>query len=135
MTGYNYRTYFHLSELKHATPKDDELINLNLIILGSKDAHILLTSSTDPDINSPVYEIGKIFLVLKLMIKIFIQLVLKVLGAGANKFCEIRRKRKTEPMKNKQVAVLSPINPVPITIRITRCKKFLFFYQCFMCGC
>lgn len=58
VSGYNYRSYFELSELKHATLKDDELININLIILGAKDAHILLTPTIDPGINSPVYEIG-----------------------------------------------------------------------------
>ncbi|XP_063695626.1 acetylcholine receptor subunit beta [Culicoides brevitarsis] len=99
VNGYNYRTYFHLSDLKHATPKDEELVNINLVILGTKDAHILLTSSKD-DVNAPVYEI--------------------VIGAGSNTFCEIRKKRKTGPLKNKRVQVLSPIDPVPLTIRITR---------------
>lgn len=109
VNGYNYRTYFQLSELQHATPKDDELININLIILGSKDAHILFTGSTDPDITETVYEI--------------------VLGAGANTFCEIRKKRKGSPLKNKRVQVLSPIDPVPIKIRITRCKlQFLCLF-------
>lgn len=104
INGYNYRTYFHLSDLKHSSPKDEELININLIVLGSKDAHILLTSTTDPDISESVYEI--------------------VLGAGGNTFCEIRKKRKASALKNKRVQVLSSIDPVPIKIRITRCKCY-----------
>lgn len=59
--GYNYRTYFKLNELNHVTPKDDELINLNIIILGSKDAHILLSPNDEGNADTPVYEIGRFF--------------------------------------------------------------------------
>lgn len=133
LNGYNYKTYFHLSDLKHSTPKDEELININLIILGSKDAHILLTSSTDPDITAPVYEIGKTLVsMIKTNYDSFELRRISVLGAGANTFCEIRKKRKGSPLKNKRVQVLSPIDPVPITIRITRCKCNFYILSVFV---
>uniref|UniRef100_A0A336N7Y6 CSON008575 protein n=2 Tax=Culicoides sonorensis TaxID=179676 RepID=A0A336N7Y6_CULSO len=98
VNGYNYKTYFHLSDLKHVTPQDDELIKINIYVLGSKDAHILFSPTSAPDPDTPVYEIG----------------------AGANTFCEIRKKRKSNPLKTKRLQILSVIDPVPITIRITR---------------
>lgn len=44
-----------------------------------------------------------------------------VIGAGANTFSEIRKQRKKNPLKTKSTkGVLSPIDPLPLRIRITR---------------
>lgn len=43
-----------------------------------------------------------------------------VIGAGSNTFVEIRRQRQTQPLRTIRVKnILSPINPLPLTIRIT----------------
>lgn len=43
-----------------------------------------------------------------------------VIGAGSNTFVEIRRQRQTQPLNTIRVKnILSPINPLPLTIRIT----------------
>lgn len=67
--GYNYRHFFKISDLRHATPKENELLRLNLVILGQKDAHILLTSSTENQPDMAVYEIGKILHILRKLFK------------------------------------------------------------------
>lgn len=47
-------------------------------------------------------------------------LFLTVIGAGSNTFVEIRRQRQTQPLRTIRVKnILSPINPLPLTIRIT----------------
>lgn len=118
--GYNYRHHFKIADLKHATPKDDELLRLNIVILGQKDAHILLTPSTDTTPDMAVYEIGKHRW--SSMKDLLLKKVCLVLGAGANSFCEIRRKKKSQPLKTKRMEILSPTDPVPIAIRLTRCE-------------
>lgn len=43
-----------------------------------------------------------------------------VIGAGSNTFAEIRRQRQTQPLRTIRVKnILSVINPLPLTIRIT----------------
>ncbi|XP_065081381.1 uncharacterized protein NtR [Ochlerotatus camptorhynchus] len=101
ISGYNYHTYFKLEELDNHNLDNETLVNLRLFVVAAKDAHILLsdTNSTSPD--AQVYEI--------------------VIGAGANTFSEIRKQRKKNPLKTKSTKnVLSPIDPLPLRIRITR---------------
>lgn len=44
-----------------------------------------------------------------------------VIGAGANTFSEIRKQRKKNPLKTKSTkGILSPIDPLPLRIRITK---------------
>ena len=77
-----------------------DIVFLKLFVLAAKDAHILLSPTKNPDKNSPVYEI--------------------VLGAGGNTFSEIRRRKQTLPLYTLRIKdLLSAIDPLPITIRIT----------------
>ena len=72
-----------------------------LLVLGPKDAHILLSPNNSPDAADEVYEI--------------------VLGAGNNQFCEIRKKKQKNPIKTKITKdLLSPIDPLPLIIKLNK---------------
>lgn len=55
--GYTYTDYFHIDSFRQNLTNNNDLIKLNLFVLGGKDAIILLTSD-DQKKNVPVYEIG-----------------------------------------------------------------------------
>lgn len=56
-SGYSYTDYFHIDSFRQNVTTANDMINLQLYLLGSKDAHILLTSD-DVNKTAPVYEIG-----------------------------------------------------------------------------
>lgn len=95
--GYNYSTFFILSDIND-NKSDENIVNLKLGVLATKDAHILLSDKLFPTSNDSVYEF--------------------VLGAGANTFCEVRKKQKKSPLKPAVSCKLftSTINPVLINI-------------------
>lgn len=57
--GYNYQHFFKVTDLKNVRHDDNELLRMNLVVLGSKDAIILMSPNDGNDPNTPVYEIGK----------------------------------------------------------------------------
>lgn len=78
---------------------EDFAFNLRIILLATKDAHILLSPVKNVNSSDDVYEI--------------------VLGAGENTFCEIRKNKQKNPIKTKLVKdVLSPIDPLPLVIKV-----------------
>lgn len=56
-SGYSYTDYFRIESFRKNVSSADDIISLQLYVLGSKDAHILLTSD-DVNKTAPVYEIG-----------------------------------------------------------------------------
>ncbi|XP_055532815.1 uncharacterized protein LOC129722956 [Wyeomyia smithii] len=103
VSGYNYHTFFKLKDLENHNLDNETIVNLRLFVVTNKDAHILLSDvdSASPEATNQVYEI--------------------VIGAGANTFSEIRKQRKKNPLKTKTTkGVLSPIDPLPLRIRITK---------------
>ncbi|XP_062556535.1 neuronal acetylcholine receptor subunit alpha-9 [Armigeres subalbatus] len=101
VSGYNYHAYFKLEDLDNHNLDNETVVNLRLFVVAAKDAHVLLSDSDSNGPDSQVYEI--------------------VIGAGANTFSEIRKQRKKNPLKTKSTkGVLSPIDPLPLRIRITR---------------
>lgn len=119
--GYGYHDYFAVENIKDAQFPNDTL-RVNLFVLASKDAHILLSPTDQQEKTSAVYEIGKSYIrkfEYCAKFKAFI-LLCTVIGAGSNTFAEIRRQRQTHPLRTIRVKnILSPINPLPLTIRIT----------------
>lgn len=96
--GYGYKHFFKIKDLEHADVSD-YTFTMRIILLASKDAHILLSSIPHPT-EENVYEI--------------------VLGAGENTFCEIRKNKQKNPIKTKIIKdVLSSIDPVPLLITIS----------------
>jgi hypothetical protein len=96
--GYTYKDYFKIREMKHVDV-DEFTYNLRIILLATKDAHILLSPVKNVNSSDDVYEI--------------------VLGAGENTFCEIRKNKQKNPIKTKIVKdVLSPIDPLPLIIKV-----------------
>ncbi|XP_058465279.1 neuronal acetylcholine receptor subunit eat-2 [Malaya genurostris] len=101
VNGYNYHAFFKLEELENHSLDNETLVNLRLFVVAAKDAHILLSDLDSSSNDAQVYEI--------------------VIGAGANTFSEIRKQRKKNPLKTKTTkGVLSPIDPLPLRIRITK---------------
>lgn len=99
-SGYGYQKYFKIDDVNNNGAAGN-IVNLKLYIMGPKDAHILLATEESPSTTDPVYEI--------------------VLGGGANTFSEIRRKRKTQALQSvRRKNLLSPLNPIPITIKIAQ---------------
>uniref|UniRef100_A0A8D8BPZ9 Neuronal acetylcholine receptor subunit alpha-6 n=2 Tax=Culex pipiens TaxID=7175 RepID=A0A8D8BPZ9_CULPI len=100
VNGYNYDAFFKLTELDNHNLDNETIVNLRLFVVASKDAHILLSDIDSVIPEAQVYEI--------------------VVGAGGNMFTEIRRQRKKNPLKTKTTKnVLSPIDPLPLRIRLT----------------
>ncbi|XP_055626202.1 acetylcholine receptor-like protein cup-4 [Toxorhynchites rutilus septentrionalis] len=101
INGYNYHSFFKLEDLVNHNLDNETIVNLRLFVVAAKDAHILLSDIDSISSNAQVYEI--------------------VIGAGANTFSEIRKQRKKNPLKTKTTKnVLSPIDPLPLRIRITK---------------
>lgn len=63
MVGYNYKTFFRIDELNNYKEPDhllgEDLLKLRIIVLASKDAHLLLSQTEHPELDHAVYEIGK----------------------------------------------------------------------------
>lgn len=57
--GNVYHDYYEIEKLRNRSKSDEDVINVQLYILGGKDAHILLTSRPDPPAEMPVYEVGE----------------------------------------------------------------------------
>lgn len=95
--GYGYKNFFKIRDLEHADVNDYSF-TMRIILLATKDAHILLSPVVDPT-SENVYEI--------------------VLGAGENSFCEIRKNKQKNPIKTKVIKdILSPIDPLPLLIKV-----------------
>lgn len=56
--GNVYKDYYQIETLKNRRNSTEDLVHVQLYILGGKDAHILLTPTPDPAADLPVYEIG-----------------------------------------------------------------------------
>ncbi|XP_058839054.1 uncharacterized protein LOC131694617 [Topomyia yanbarensis] len=101
VNGYNYHAFYQLDELENHSIDNETIVNLRLFVVAAKDAHVLLSDIGSTSNDAQVYEI--------------------VIGGGANTFSEIRKQRKKNPLKTKTTpGVLSPIDPLPLRIRITR---------------
>lgn len=99
-SGYNYKKYFKIDDLSHVIHNKDYTA-FRLLVLGSKDAHFLLSPNNSPNATDEVYEI--------------------VLGAGNNNFCEIRKQKQKNPIKTKIIKdLLSPIDPLPLIIKLNK---------------
>lgn len=118
--GYGYHDYFAIENIKDAQFPDD-ILRVNLYVLAAKDAHILLSPTDQQDKSSAVYEIGKPVRTYAKFDCVYREILfLAVIGAGSNTFVEIRRQRQTQPLRTIRFKnILSPINPLPLTIRIT----------------
>lgn len=104
-----------------STNNHSDLLNIKLFVLGSKDAHILLSSTDKLKSDSPLYEIGKFSAVAVSDGSIHLLIVCNsvVLGAGGNTFAEIRRRRQSSTMATVRLQkLLSSIEPLPIRIRV-----------------
>lgn len=96
--GYNYKTYYEISELSEHSP--NHVLDLNFKVQASSNAHILLSPSTDISTDDPVYEI--------------------VLGAGANTFSDIRRMRRTKSKTKHPTKDLLSVNHMkPFWLRVS----------------
>lgn len=110
--GYGYQQYFKIDDVVNNHGADGNIVNLKLYVMGSKDAHILLSTEESPSAVDPVYEI--------------------VLGGGANTFSEIRRKRRTQALQSiRRKNLLSPLNLLPITIKIALSMYCTYIHQSF----
>lgn len=56
--GNVYHDYYQIEKLSKVKTTNEDLVNVQLYILGGKDAHILLTPQPDPPADLPIYEIG-----------------------------------------------------------------------------
>lgn len=92
------------------------LLDLHFSVLASSNAHILITETENGIDNMPVYEI--------------------VLGAGSNKYSDIRRKIRNEAKATAStVGILSSIDYRSFWIRIWTGKKAVLFFAYILSSC
>ncbi|XP_052873315.1 neuronal acetylcholine receptor subunit beta-3 [Anopheles cruzii] len=108
ISGYNYRTFFRLHELDHHRTLQDTVFYVDLLVyvMAPRDGHILFSQETKTTNNS--LEI--------------------VLGGGSNTFSTIRLGSKGAAVKSKpRSGLLSPIEPLPVRIRISETGEIKVF--------
>lgn len=58
-SGNAYHNFYEIEKLRNRSESNNDLVNVQLYILGAMDAHIMLTPCPHPPADTPLYEIGK----------------------------------------------------------------------------